>query len=604
MQGNQIFVRSQKNSGSGSGAQMPIDVDKKVAGLLIPVFALRRTGDLGIGDTISFKDAIAFCARNDFAILQTLPINETSGDNSPYNAISAMALEPALLAMTPELVPGLTKGMIDSLISSDAASSLETDSIDYDRVKDIKVALLKEAFHAFEGEADKHRELHDEFSEFVVANAAWVTPYSVFRTLVDEHGGDPRWTIWQPELRQFESAVSWIEKSADRDRLKDSNTFWSYVQWVAHKQWVDVKQFADQQGVRVMGDVPFGISRYSSDVWQRQDLFDLEWSGGAPPEPFFHSDSFTAKWGQNWGIPLYKWEEHKKENYQWWRLRIKHLLQHFHDFRIDHVLGFFRVYAFPWIPERNDEFLELTEEEAEELTDGLLPGFRPRPDEPEEFAEENCQEGIEILSVLSDTAGDCNIVAEDLGVIVPEYLRPALHDDLKMAGFAIPIFERVEETREYKSPEELHPLSLATYATHDHQPIAAFYAELSDRWHSPDGHEGWLEVQRLMRFLGLDEENPPVDYNDTLYEAFAETLMNTPCWAALYMVTDLLGTSQRFNQPGISGAGCWTERLGKTLSEYEADPIFGPRIRLFKKIIGTTKRAPTARVVSSKGPGA
>ncbi|MDZ4835124.1 MAG: 4-alpha-glucanotransferase [Candidatus Melainabacteria bacterium] len=573
---------------------MPINPDNKIAGVLIPAFALRRDDDLGIGDTLAMKDAVDFCARNNITVLQTLPINETSGDNSPYNAISATSLEPSLLAMVPDVVPGLKQEHLLEEVEKagvDAASN----RIDYDAVRALKLKLLFVAFRNFEevGAVTQRQ----EFEKFKEHHAEWLSPYSLFRTIMAEHNGNPCWTQWDKELQTVAGAEKWLTKQADKARLEEARSYWQYVQWVAYLQWDAVKKHAASKGVRLMGDIPFGVSRYSADVWSNQNLFDLEWAGGAPPEPVFAADPFTKKWGQNWGIPIYDWQTNEKENFKWWKQRVLRNLDHFHDYRIDHVLGFFRVYAFPWIPERNWEFLELTEEEAEELTDGKLPQFLPRDDETEESAEQNKEEGSKILKVLGDTAHDCNIVAEDLGIIVPEYLRPALHE-LGMAGFAIPIFERIEETREFKPMGEHHPLSLATYATHDHQPIAAYYQELVDRWHGEDGEEGWKEVQRLMRLLDLDDETAPLEFTEDLHESFIKALFESPCWLAVFMITDLLATTQRFNQPGLSGEACWTERLAMKLSDFEADPVFGVRVRRYKDAILDTKRLSSAPVFS------
>lgn len=580
---------------------MAIDPKKKLAGVLIPVFALRRKADLGIGDTLAMKDAIAFCSRNGIAVLQTLPINETAGDNSPYNAISSIALEPCLLSMTPDMVPGLTDKILkeESATAYGGADGSTRDRIDYAEVRSLKLRLLKKAYENFHKDA-AFKSLQEDFDKFKQHHQEWLAPYSVFRTLMDHHAGDSRWPLWEESLRTVSGAEKWLAKHPESKRFQQDRNFWSYVQWLAYRQWGDVKKYADEQHVRLMGDIPFGVSRYSVDVWSNQEMFDLDWSGGAPPEPVFASDQFTKKWGQNWGIPIYDWQAHSKQKYKWWKQRVLRVLDHFHDYRIDHVLGFFRVYAFPWIPERNHEFLELTEEEAEELTGGRLPQFLPRPDEPEEAAEENCEEGSAILKVLGDTARDCNIVAEDLGIIVPEYLRPALHE-LGMAGFAIPIFERIEETREFKPMIEHHPLSLATYATHDHQPIKSFYTGLVEWWHGQDGDEGWKEVQRLMRLLEQDEEKPPAEFTDELHGVFIDKLMESPCWLSVFMITDLLATTQRFNQPGLSGEACWTERLEMELAEYEADSVYGGRINRFKKAIEATRRLPEGSRVLSGG---
>ncbi|MBZ0186477.1 MAG: 4-alpha-glucanotransferase [Candidatus Obscuribacterales bacterium] len=572
---------------------MKITGEPKLAGLLVPVFALRREheSDLGIGDTLAVRDAIQFCRRNSIAVLQTLPINETSGDNSPYNAISSMALEPSLIAMTPEMVPSLEAHVIADIVESEHFDA-SGEYVDYPAVKRIKLLMMRAAFHEFVKRADSDK-LTREFEGFQSTNADWLAPYTVFRCLMDENFGNSRWTDWQEELQTYAGALTWIEVHKDGDRLKETISFWAFVQWVADRQWRDLREFADANEVRLMGDIPFGVSRYSVDVWHKRELFDLDWSGGAPPEPVFHTDEFTKNWGQNWGIPLYRWSEHKKDDFSWWTIRVKRLLEHFHDFRIDHVLGFFRIYAFPWIPERNEEFVELTEVQASKLTGGKMPKFLPRADQPAVNARLNKVQGEEILKAICDAADSGYIVAEDLGLVIPEYLRPVLHR-LGMAGFAIPIFERIEQTREFKPIADLHPLSLATYATHDHEPIASVYEALVERWTGPDGEEGWLEIKRLMKLLkwpvGDSLPPPPRQFDDALHQAFIEALVESPCWLVVLMITDLFGSKLRFNQPGLSGASCWTQRLDQTLAGYESDPVTAVKIERFKESIEKSGR--------------
>ena len=145
-----------------------------------------------------------------------------------------------------------------------------------------------------------------------------------------------------------------------------------YVQWIAYNQWTALKAYATEKQVYLLGDIPFGVNRYSSDVWGNRAIFDLEWSGGCPPEKVFKVDPFTEKWGQNWGIPLYKWDVMRERNFDWWRIRAANIHKVFHLFRIDHVLGFFRIYTFPWQPRENSRYLPLTEDEAAKLTGGQI----------------------------------------------------------------------------------------------------------------------------------------------------------------------------------------------------------------------------------------
>jgi len=572
---------------------MTIDINKKLAGILVPASALRSEDDRGIGDTKAVKEAIDFCHDNNFGVLQLLPINETGNDNSPYNAISAVALDPVYihvsnetLDIAPDIVPGLTKEDLYKTIANQAITTV----IDYKKVKTTKFTLLKKAFAAFEsGKIANYAQLKNEFENFEIENIEWLPDYALFRTIVAEKNGDAQWTKWENDLKTIDNARSWIARS-EQAQAKNFCRFYSYVQWVAHRQWSDVKNHADKQNVKLVGDIPFGVSRYSADVWTHPDLFDLQWSGGAPPERFFQADEFTAIWGQNWGIPLYKWAVHEKENYRWWNCRIRQVTKYFHGFRLDHVLGFFRIYAFPWLPEENHKFTHLPLAEAKKITGGFLPQFMPRNDDINDSALLNCQEGEARLKVILKAAAGAFVIAEDLGV-VPEYVRPTLKK-LGIPGFSIPLFERNESDRSFVASTELPALNLGTYGTHDNEPLASYYESLVNWWHSNDGHNGWLEIQRLMRFLHLDENNPPAIYTDKLACTFFKVLFSTPCWLVVLMITDLFGTKQRFNRPGTHDTSNWSERLEKPLAQYALDNNYAEKINYVRELILQTKRQP------------
>jgi len=565
-----------------------IDPTKKIAGLLIPLFALRTGYELGIGDTLCALDAIDFLARHKLKVLQFLPINETGPDNSPYNAISSIALDPVYLAMAPKLIPGLSDDIVSKHAPKTVFEKLSEGPVNYAEVKALKLKILFDAYEAFQKGVDSAA--YAEFKQFIVSEKEWLEDYALFRALIDEEGGNVCWTYWRKEFQSPAAARIAVAESADKARLEEKIHFYQYVQWLAFRQWHEVRKYADQKGVELMGDIPFGVSRYSADVWGKGQLFELKLSGGAPPERFFQSDEFTKKWGQNWGIPVYKWDAHRKENFAFWRSRVKHVADIFHYFRIDHVLGFFRVYAFPWLPERNGEFVELTEAEAKKLTGGELPGFIPRDDETPKNCKLNCAEGSEFLQVILDAAGpNCGVVAEDLGM-VPDYVRPRLKE-LGIPGFTIPIFERNEKDRSFKTRAQHEVLSLVTLGTHDHEPIKTFYEGLCRWWHGENGHEGWLEVQRLMQFLEIPkDQDPPTEFTPELHKRFIEILMECRPWLAVFMISDLLGQSQRFNEPGIAGDSNWSQRLSLPLAEYEHEKPFSQAIQWLDQAVADTGR--------------
>src|SRR5258708_28864875 len=334
------------------------------------------------------------------------------------------------------------------------------------------------------------------------------------------------------------------------------------MQGVGFGEWGGGKMDGGGKNGRLIGDIPFGMSRQSVDTWANPQLFDLEWAGGAPPETNFQTDPFTVKWGQNWGIPHYVWERHKEQNFAWWRQRIQGVGSCFHGFRIDHVMGFFRIYSFPWAPERNNEFLKMDWDEAKKKNGGRFPQFLPGPDDVPESAQRNEKQGEYLLKVVLQTADELrmDVVAEDLGT-VPPYGRPVLKQ-LNIPGFSIPTFDRDEKTQEFQPMQKLPELSLATYATHDFPPLASTYEDIEKHWQGFDAEGIQLERKRLMRMIGVDDRNPPEELTKELHLQFMKALLSSPCWLAVFMVTDMLGVKQRFNLPGTCGQFNWGEPLG------------------------------------------
>jgi len=563
----------------------------RLAGMLVPAFALRHEKDLGIGDTEAVRQAISFCAQHKLGLLQLLPINETGDDHSPYNAISSIALDPVYLTLSPEQVPGLLPETLIELFPSNVVTELQAGPVPYHRVKQLKLEALSHAYVEFEAvDLETGTDLAYEFKAFVEGNMGWLPGYTLFRTLLNEYNGNALWPEWIPEHQGLAAAETWLATSPDRDELVRYRQFTAYVQWVAWRQWADVRAWADENRVKLVGDIPFGISRYSADVWSERTLFDLTWSGGAPPEPFFAGDEFLRRWGQNWGIPLYDWEAHRAQDFVWWRQRVAASGLIFHAFRIDHVLGFFRLYSFPWLPQENNAYAALTPEEAKKKSGGREPHFIPRADEPQANADLNCADGEALLRMIQNAAGATAVIAEDLGV-VPKYVPPLL-EKIGIPGFAIPQFTVDPKTREYIPKEKMPALSVATWGTHDHAPLMLWYHDLTRRWRGPNGHEAWLDLQRLMRFLGENENDPPVFLTEALHEAFLRTLLEAKsCWT-IFVISDILGVDWRFNHPGTATDDNWSQRLDRPLSSYDRDAIIGPKLQFLRDEIVKNERVP------------
>src|SRR5262249_29933611 len=342
---------------------MHLSPEKKIAGVLVPLFALRGENDLGIGDLGALREFIDWVAEIGFTLVQLLPINETGADNSPYNAISSMAIEPTTLHLEPGSPEDLTRNDFAGSLSEIDLTGLRRGIVKYPQVKELKQRILEKAFANFSTRADEKR--RSEFQRFCEEESSWLRDYSLFRVLIEQNKGSAAWDRWPRQHQTIESARNWL-RNLPQDKqpaVTRPLDFFCYVQWIAHHQWRDVKAHAQQRGVALMGDIPCGISYYSADVFSRPNEFLLDWFGGAPPEPYFKDDAFTQKWGQNWGIPLYRWNAMRANNFQWWRERVRAVRRMFHLFRIDHVQGFYRIYAFPWRPQRNKDFLPLNQHE-------------------------------------------------------------------------------------------------------------------------------------------------------------------------------------------------------------------------------------------------
>lgn len=540
---------------------LELNPEKKLAGVLAPVFAIRGENDLGIGDTAAVKELITWAKSKGMRVVQILPINETGSDSSPYNLLSAMALEPSTIATTPEALPDLKGEDFQRITDAHDLKTLREGPVKYDGVKRLKRDLLYAAFKSFRARgADKKRT--KAFVEFEKTHANWLTDYAFHRALVSWHEESEVSDQWPREHSSPVAARAWLESipSAEKRQMRDLMRFHSYVQWVAWTQWQEVRAHAEENDVALMGDVPVGVSIYSTDVWASPKNFDLHHSSGAPPEKVFKSDPFTEKWGQNWGFPLYNWEHMASDDYAWWRLRLRLLMSVFHLLRVDHALGFFRIYSFPWRPEDNEKFTDLTPEEAQKLTGGELPRFMEHDDETEENRALNQAHGEKLYKMLVEEIGQHLLFAEDLGEVAP-YVRPTLQK-MEIPGFKIPQWER--EWDRLTPGFEYQRLSLATYATHDHPPLKMHWDELYAVSQAEDKklrdsaiHSMW----ELVDFCGKPDTKLPQPFDGEIHHLLLFGLFATNSWLAVNMVTDLFGTEERFNVPGSAGNTNWTQRL-------------------------------------------
>ncbi len=586
------------DSPSVAHAQPLIDPRRRLAGMLAPVFALRHHKDFGIGDTLAVRDAIDFCAQEGFSILQILPIHETVGDHSPYGAVSSCALSPALLALTEEDVPGLDIAKVEAAAPASWLAQLRVGPVKYNSVVPLKFHLLQAAHRGFRRSHGPESPLGNLFTAFQKENASWLPAYTLFRLLVGEYEGNPNWSEWRPEHQTVAAAEAWFANSHDHAALEIAREGLAYIQWVAFNQWRSVRLHAEKQKVLLMGEMSFGVGRNSVDVWSRPDLFDLDWNTGTRPIAYFDTNKDSEKWGQNWGLPPYRWENHRTENFAWLRRRVEMERRFFHLCRLDHLRGYFRAYMFPWQGgAQHAEFAKLSEEEIRAQTGGRLPRFVPGADEDPTAAQLNGIQGREILGVIRQAAGNMDLVGEIMGAL-PDYMRQTL-DDLAIANLTFPQLERNAD-RSLHDPSTFRALSLASYGNHDHAPLAHLYQNLLA--HSKDPrHPTAIDLPNLLRFVGWDGPAPQA-LTDELLARFQRALLATPCALAVFLVSDVFGVPLRFNLPGSYGAGTWCERFDLPLKETFRHSAYSPRLATLRKEILETGRLPQAQAKPKPAP--
>jgi 4-alpha-glucanotransferase len=496
-----------------------------------------------------------------------------------------MAIEPTTLHLAPGSPQDLTREDFDTVTSRVNLERLRRGQVKYARIKKLKRRLLEKAFAKFTTQADDQRRA--SFRTFREKCSATLDDYTLFRVLMEENNGSEAWDQWRPEHQSIEKAQTWLAglPPERQSTIAARREFFAYVQWIAEGQWREIKSYAEKRGVSLMGDIPYGVSYYSADVFARTDEFALDWSGGAPPELYFKDDEFTQKWGQNWGIPAYRWDVMRANKLRWWRQRVDGVKNLFHLFRIDHVLGFYRIYVFPWRPKENLEFLPLDWQQMLERTSGRAPHFTPRDDSTEENCKANRREGEEYLRAVLEESGATRVVGEDLGT-VPDYVRPNLQS-LGIAGFKIPQWE--VRNNQVTPGAQYERLSVATYATHDHKPLRALWEEAFEHPTSTSDQARY-DLEKIAQFAGIQPKRDQIDFERDFYPAIMEALFQSEAWIAVVMITDLLGQRDRFNVPGTEAATNWTRRMRLSVERLRASRTVRERMRLIRRLLEKTGR--------------
>jgi 4-alpha-glucanotransferase len=302
------------------------------AGVAIPVFSLRSENGFGVGEFLDLKLLADWGKKVGLKLIQLLPVNDTSAtktsiDSYPYAAISAFALHPLYLNLA-AVANSINKALLKEL-EPERQRLNALPAVDYEAVIHAKLDFLKKIFPSQKKETFDNR----EYKQFFAENKHWLTPYAAFCFLRDKFN-TPDFNQW-PDHRQFDA-----QKISALARDNDQIAFHYFVQFHLHLQLREATAHAHAAGQVVKGDLAIGVYRYGADAWQSPELFYLGVQAGAPPDPF-------ADKGQNWGFPTYNWPRMAADGFAWWKQRFVQMGNYFDAFRIDHILGFFRIWSIP-----------------------------------------------------------------------------------------------------------------------------------------------------------------------------------------------------------------------------------------------------------------
>ena len=490
---------------------------RRRAGLLVPLFSCPSSTSWGVGDIGDIPSAAAWLSAGGQQILQLLPMNEMApGQQSPYSAISAMAIDPIFIR-----VPGVTDfealGGEPCMPPDDRAfidRARRAPRIDYESVRRVKRRALRAAFDRFV-EAEWRRDTHRgrALRMFVSEQAWWIEDYSLFRAIHAREDERP-WTEWPRDLQRRDPAT--IDRV--RRELAGEVLFYQYLQWIAASQWRDARERS--RGVSLFGDLPFMVDGDSADVWARQHQFNLDVTIGAPP------DAFSAS-GQDWGMPLYRWDVIAAEDFRWLRERARRSADLYDGYRVDHLVGFYRTYGNP--------------------KDGSRPFFSPA-DEPSQLAL-----GERVLAIFREPGTE--IVAEDLGT-VPDFVRASL-TRLGVPGFKVFRWERHWHTegQPFRDPADYSPVSVATSGTHDTEPLAVWWERASE-----DERSKVNRLPTVQRVSG-GADITKASFDTRLRDVLIESIMSSGSDIVLLPVQDVFGWPDRINEPAKVDDVNWTFRL-------------------------------------------
>jgi 4-alpha-glucanotransferase len=512
----------------------------RVAGVTIPLSSIRTKRDWGVGQINDLATFASWILTAGQRLVQILPPYELAqGETSPYGARTAFGLDPIYIAL--EEIPDLDGRVIDEVLGNEGRAERDRlrglGHVDFAGVRALKGRVLRRAFERFyEREWVRGTARADALRSFV-SRQGWPRDLATYVALRDRHN-QWSWQTWPAGLRDREP----VALAAAAEELASPILEHEYAQWIADEQWQRARRAVNDLGVELMGDLPFIVGTESADVWAHAKEFRRDVSLGAPPDAFSED-------GQDWGLPAYDWARMDENDLAWIRARTRHAATLYDRFRLDHVVGYFRMFVRP-------------------PSGPVAPGaHKPKGwFDPEGEEAENAR-GERVLRAIQAEAGATRVIGEDLGVI-PPFVRSTL-TELGIPGYRVLPWEN--DDGRFRDPAAYPAKSVATWSTHDTAPIVSWWDELPAH-----------DRQELSRVAKIDDAvaaDPDARWLPLLCTLFASGSELT-----LVLPQEILGERARINTPGTVGDGNWTYRLPRTVEELAADPEVASRMTKLEAI--------------------
>lgn len=466
------------------------------AGILLPISSL--PSPYGIGtmgrDAYDFVDMLKRAGQKYW---QVLPIGPTSFGDSPYQSFSAFAGNPYFIDLDTLIAEGLLKK--EEVESYKWADS--DDEIDYARIYRQRFEVLRKAFGRSE-----HKDSRD-YVDFIEENEQWIDDYALYMAIKADHN-NREWLAWEPAIKKRKPEAM----AAYREKLGEDVEFYKFLQFKFYEQWMPLKEYANRNGISIIGDIPIYVALDSADVWANTDQFQLSGSlapavvAGCPPDMF-------SSYGQKWGNPIYDWDVMEKDDFAWWKKRIAASAKLYDVIRIDHFIGIVRYYSIPANGEPKDGY------------------YRQGS-------------GKKLIDAIDSAIGSSKVIAEDLGVVVPEVQK--LVKESGYPGMKVLEFAFDGNTANEYLPHNHAKNYVAYIGTHDNDMLKSYISGQSE------------DLQEyMMKYLMADSL-------DDVAEKMIHALYMSSADTVILQMQDILGkdNSARMNYPSTLG-GNWKWRLTK-----------------------------------------